>query len=387
MPVAHALDAFLQHAPEVPWPPLPLIDEGEVTRLLTRCPASAPGPDGVHYSHLAAAGAPVARHLATIANLWLEHGIWQEDFKHSYLAPIPKVKAEEPWTPSATRPISLANTSGKILQVMRLLANSLYASLSDVVVRTQYGFLPGRQIAECIMKPEATCIECAPTHPGAAAIFLDVRKAFDSLDLEFLFRLLETTHAPGWMARALRACYTGTSVSFLVNGVAGHSMQTLKGLRQGCPVSAILFVFCMDPLLRWLERAMTPAPAVFGYADDLALVLIDVYGHQGECLSRFVELLPQATAMHINFRKTVVMPLHREGVGSSLAALSRYLHEWSLASEELRVCYLGVWVGHDDYLLRFRSIIMKMEDRVEAGYASCVGLSQACCLVCSASHT
>ena len=206
-PLACALEAFLAHAPSIDWPPQPIFSAHDVTALLARCPPSAPGPDGVHYLHLAALGAPIAEHLASLGNRWIEHGLWASDFKHSFLVPLPK-SVDEPWTPSQTRPISLANTSGKIL--MRLLAGSLFSCLSSVIVRTKHGFLPGRQLGECVIELEAACLSCAPTHPGAAAIFLDIRKAFDSLDLEFLFALLERTGAPEWLTRVLRAAYADT---------------------------------------------------------------------------------------------------------------------------------------------------------------------------------
>ena len=360
--IAHALDAFLALAPVVEWPPQPIVDASEIAKLLQRCPASAPGPNGVHYLHLACMGRPVAEHLADLANMCFEYGRWSPENKHAYLVPIPKTKAEEPWVPAATRPISLANTSGKIL--MRILAGSLYSALSSVITPRQHGFLPGRQIAQCIVELESACLRRAPTHPGAAAIFLDIRRAFDSLSLEFLFALLAKTRAPEWIVRALRACYSDATMSFLVQGVEGPYMQSAKGLRQGCPASAILFVFCMDPLLRWLERISSPSPTVIGYADDLALVISDVSGEQGVGLSLFITLLPMATAMHINFSKTVVVPLHRDGVGHSLSTLALHLDSWRMAAEEQCALYLGVWVGHTAHAGRFGSIIGKMEDRV-----------------------
>ena len=264
VPVARSLEAFMSCAPLIEWPPQPVYTSREVANLLSRCPASAPGPDGIHYLHLACLGPTVADYLAELANLWIERGLWSADFKHAFLVPLPKSQ-DELWTPAPTRPISLANTSGKIL--MRLLSGTLYSSLSSVIVQSQRGFLPGRQIAECIVQLEAACLACAPTHPGAAAIFLDNSKAFD-LDLAFLFALVHRTRAPEWLVRALRAAYLDTSVAFMVQGVQGPSIRTARALRQGCPASAILLVFCMDPILRWLERISHPSPTVIGYADE-----------------------------------------------------------------------------------------------------------------------
>ena len=378
-PVAHALEAFLAHALRVAWPPQPVYMPADVVNLLKRCPPSAPGPDGLHYAHLAAVGSPIAEHLAALANQWIEHGLWSSDLKHSFLVPLAK-SANEPWTPSQTRPITLANTSGKIL--MRMLACSLYSCLSSVIVRSQKGFLPGRQIAECILELEASCLSLAPTHPGAAAIFLDIRKAFDSLDLRFLFALLERSHAPEWLVLALRAAYAETSLAFIVHGTEGPCMRSVRGLRQGCPASAILFVFCLDPILRWLDQMSNPSPKIIGYADDVALVLADIRGVHGARLSEFVLLLPLATALHINFGKTMVLPLHRDLAGKAIAALRAHLDDWCLASECSRTVYLGVWVGHDASAIRYSTVIEKMDARVarieslRLGFPAALGLAR-----------
>ena len=125
-----------------------------------------------------------------------------------------------------------------------------------------------------------------------------------------------------------------------------------------------------------------PSPTVIGYADDLALVLIDIYGAQGAGLSLFVVMLPQATAMRINFSKTKVLPLHRALSVHAIEALALHHDDWRLASECSRVLYLGVWVGHDAHVQRFSAVIEKMEARVaridalRLGFPAALGLSR-----------
>ena len=153
------------------------------------------------------------------------------------------------------------------------------------------------------------------------------------------------------------------TMSFLVNRVEDPCCVLTKAFDKAALRLRYCLSFCLDPLQRWLERMLHPAPSVFGYADDLALVLIDIRGSQGAGLSTFIPL-PLATAMSINVKKTVVMPLHRDGVGHSLETLALHLPDWRLACEELCVRYLGVVLGHGAHGVRFRSIIEKMEDRV-----------------------
>ena len=92
--------------------------------------------------------------------------------------------------------------------------------------------------------------------------------------------------------------------------------------------------------------------------------------------------LAEATAMHINFRKTKILPLHRTLVGRALETLRLHNDDWRLATECTRALYLGVWVGHDARVACYSAIMEKMDARVtkidylKLGMPAALGLSR-----------
>ena len=114
---------------------------------------------------------------------------------------------------------------------------------------------------------------------------LDFEKVFDSIELEAIFLMLQTLGFPqmfiSWVKSILQ---TGTS-AVLVNGVPGRNFKCRRGVRQGDPLSPLLFVLGAE-LLQFvindlLHRGVIQLPInmpgaefpVVQYADDTILVV------------------------------------------------------------------------------------------------------------------
>lgn len=84
---------------------------------------------------------------------------------------------------------------------------------------------------------------------------LDIAKAFDNVSWEYIFELLQKigflVHWRDWVALLLST----SSSACLLNGIPGDSIEHRRGLRQGDPLSPLLFILCIDPLHRLLEAA------------------------------------------------------------------------------------------------------------------------------------
>ncbi|XP_062086165.1 uncharacterized mitochondrial protein AtMg01250-like [Humulus lupulus] len=84
---------------------------------------------------------------------------------------------------------------------------------------------------------------------------LDLSKAYDTIDWDFLENLLNMFCFPSRFIKWIMVCLRGSSYSLVLNGrIQGH-FKGGKGLRQGDPISPLLFVIVMEYLTRLLIKA------------------------------------------------------------------------------------------------------------------------------------
>ena len=81
-----------------------------------------------------------------------------------------------------------------------------------------------------------------------ALIFLDQEKAFDRVDWQFMLRVLEKMGFGPSFISWVRLFYTGPMASVLVNGFFTEPFSLSRGVRQGCPLSAPLYVLVAETL-------------------------------------------------------------------------------------------------------------------------------------------
>ncbi|KAJ1519156.1 hypothetical protein ONE63_011230 [Megalurothrips usitatus] len=116
--------------------------------------------------------------------------------------------------------------------------------------------------------------------PGCV-LSIDFSGAFDAVDHDFLFKVLERRGVPRQFVDVLRSAYAGAVSQLRVNGVLTAAFPVDRSVRQGCPGSMLLFATVLAPLLILLEpqlRGLTLTNGsirVSAYADDAFMVLRD----------------------------------------------------------------------------------------------------------------
>lgn len=83
---------------------------------------------------------------------------------------------------------------------------------------------------------------------GACAIKLDMAKAYDRVEWEYLRRIMLKLGFHNDFVSLIMRCVSSVSMSIKVNGVLTDSFRPSRGIRQGDPISPYLFLLCAKGL-------------------------------------------------------------------------------------------------------------------------------------------
>ena len=150
-----------------------------------------------------------------------------------------KVNYLENW-----RPISLLNIDYKI--ATKTIADRISKVLPKLIHEDQTGYVKGRYIGQNIrLVKDIMKVTSLDNIPGMA-IFIDFKKAFDSVDWNFLAKVLEAFNFGPQIRKWIKTFYTDISSCVINNGHASEFFNLQRVVRQGCPLSGILFVLCAE---------------------------------------------------------------------------------------------------------------------------------------------
>ena len=112
----------------------------------------------------------------------------------------------------------------------------------------------------------------ATSHAGGI-LPLDVASAFPSLDHSFLWDMLLAFGLPDTFVKAIKMFYRNNQHFIRIGEVVFESIFVRSGVRQGCPLSPLLFAICSDLILRRVLSLLRGHEVVCAFADDTALVI------------------------------------------------------------------------------------------------------------------
>ncbi|XP_074304260.1 uncharacterized protein LOC141638972 [Silene latifolia] len=165
---------------------------------------------------------------------------------------IPKL--DRPTSVKHFRPISCCNVLYKAIS--KILCNRLALVLPDLISKNQGAFVKGRSILENIL----ICQDLVRLyHRGNASprcmFKLDLQKAYDSIEWAFIDQMLGALMFPEKFRQMIMTCVTTSSFTLNLNGAQFGYFKGRRGLRQGDPISPLLFCLCMEYLSRIMEFA------------------------------------------------------------------------------------------------------------------------------------
>ena len=142
------------------------------------------------------------------------------------------------------RPISILNTDYKILA--KALASRLQEVLPNLINKDQVGYIKGRNIGENIRMIDDIMKYTELKHLPGYIILIDFEKAFDSVSWEFLLNSLSSLNFGENFIKWIKIMYKSIESCVTNNGYSSKYFQLSRGIRQGCPLSALLFILVAE---------------------------------------------------------------------------------------------------------------------------------------------
>lgn len=225
------------------------------------------------------------------------------------------------------RPLTMLSVDYKI--IAKLLADRLRKALPHVVHVDQTCGVEGRSIKWNLQLIRDVIAWAEDRELPLMVVSLDQAKAFDRVNRGFMFKVMERMgfgeNFTGW----IRALYTGSNCLVKVNGNVGLGFEAKGGVRQGCPLSPLLFILYMEPVAEAIRLdnkvkgfvvpgAKGAEVKLSQYADDTSLLLMS-----DRCLEKALSVFEEfslASGASLNVAKSAIkffgkFRMRRESLG------------------------------------------------------------------------
>ena len=206
-----------------------------------------------------------ANHFVELYNLAIELAEFPNDLKIARVNPGHKSGPIEKI--DNYRPISALPLFSKVFEKLTLNRMNSFIEMHNILTTSQFGFRKGCSTTHAIIKLLTHVVQAYHRRHYSACFFLDLRKAFDTINHKILLQKLEHYGFRGYFYRFLKSYYDNRRQYVHVNG---YNSST-KEIENGVPQGSILGPLCFSLFINDMPLAVEEETILF--ADDAAFVL------------------------------------------------------------------------------------------------------------------
>ncbi|PPR02140.1 hypothetical protein CVT24_011391 [Panaeolus cyanescens] len=255
------------------------------------------------------------------------------------------------------RPITVLNSDYKILT--RAMTTRLGNIAGKIIHPDQAGFMKGWHIEDHTDLVHMLMHLCETKEINGAIVCLDQEKAYDRINHTYLWEVLHRFGVPQRFIDLVQSLYSQAHTRVIINGVQSNPYKVTRGVRQGDPLSCLLFNLAIEPLAESLRNSNLKGIQIGDSQRLIASLFADdttVYLSESDDVAELFETLTnwcKVSGAKFNKNKTEIIP-----IGSpqyrNLTSTRRSLNEAhkpidnsiriSTNGDATRI--LGAWVGY-----------------------------------------
>lgn len=260
------------------------------------------------------------------------------------------------------RPLSLSNVDYKILAFV--LAKRLQAVIAKLLSPEQVAYIEQRFIGQNVRLLLDVIEYAKKSNKPGLLLFIDFEKAFDSLDWTFIEKCLKKFGFKDNFCKWIQIIYTEPKAFLKVNGFFSETINIQRGIRQGCPISCLVFILCTEFLSAYLNQATEfkgfsidteigkTTIKITQYADDTCLFLNGI--EQIDTCTSLINDFTSVSGLKLNLDKTE---------GYCIGALAEQSPDVpNIKWPKTHIKYLGIYFGQNQEICERLNFKLKVEE-------------------------
>lgn len=308
---------------------------------------SAPGMDNIYPSTLKSNIKCLVRPLTHIVNISITNGIFPSSFKIAKV--IPLYKSKDKSLISNYRPISLLSVVAKVIERCVRKQLQFFLENNNLLSNRQYGFRKGRNTTDALFHMNKNIIDSINKNKKVLVTFIDLAKAFDSIDRKLLFQKLVDIGIRNTALDWFKSYLSDRKQVVTICGKNSEPRDVNYGVIQGSNLGPLLFLIYINNL-----DTLNISGLLYLFADDTAIVSVgstwpEVFDTASRDLFK-IKTWFDDNILTMNVDKTKCMPIVLRAGGEPPADLVVKLHSCGDTASTTCLCQAIERVTHYRYL-------------------------------------
>jgi ribonuclease HI len=269
-------------------------------------------------------------------------------FTKGWMCPI--YKKNDKCDISNYRPITVLNSDYKVFT--KTLSEELARVIKTAIHPDQAGFIAGRSILDQVELSKSLISFAESSESDGAIVALDQEKAYDKIRHDYLFEALRAYGFPNIFITTVQHLYSSAETEIAINGIHSQPYRVERGVRQGDPLSCLLFNLAIEPL----ACAIRSSPKIKGihvpgldrklaialFADDATVYLSK--NDSFDDLKNILDSWCAASGAKFNIAKTEVLPIGSDTYRRSVVDTRRINSNDAEIANHIHIARDGEWI-------------------------------------------